>query len=57
MRGIHPTGVISLAEESLRWPIADNPMALPRKLRSALSRYLAAEAASATQASAGLTRT
>lgn len=50
-RGIHPTGVISLAEESLRWPVADNPMALPRKLRSALSRYLAAEAAAATQAS------
>jgi len=50
-RGIHPTGVISLADESLRWPIADNPMALPRKLKSALSRYLAAEAASATQAS------
>lgn len=50
-RGIHATGVISLAEESLRWPVLDDPPELPADLKDLLSDYIATEAAAASRTS------
>lgn len=50
-RGIHSPGVISLAEESLRWPVLEDPPELPAALKELLARFIAAEAAAASRTS------
>jgi hypothetical protein len=51
-RGITPQGVISLAEESLRWPIAEEGLGFTAAQMVVVARYIAAEVAAASRASA-----
>lgn len=50
-RGIYPVGVISLAEESLRWPVAETIPPMQDSLAELLPQLLALEAAHFSQAS------
>jgi hypothetical protein len=50
-RAIYPVGVISLAEESLRWPVADNLPPFRDQLSVLLPQLLALEAARFSQSS------
>lgn len=50
-RGILPQGVISLAEESLRWPIAEEGLAFTEAQMQVVARYIAAEVAASSRAS------
>jgi len=50
-RGVYPVGVISLAEASLRWPVAENIPPMRDRLAQLLPQLLAMEAAHFSQAS------
>lgn len=50
-RGIVPQGVISLAEESLRWPIAEPGLAFTDEQMQVVARYIAAEVAASSRTS------
>jgi hypothetical protein len=50
-RGIVPQGVISLAEESLRWPIAEEGVQFTAAQMDVVARYIAAEVAATSRTS------